>query len=321
MKYLAILILFICFGAKASDELIIWLIAPEIWNAETPELAKSIKNLESYLQQSSGKNTRVVVKTAHGFGLRQYYHLVEQSESLRPDYIFYIQSSRIFAKDFEEMVLSKNLADAPLTRDFFSDEEISLNQPAWSKMLIPNFSFLLPVKKAIFIQKRIDNSWKNETSATDQNEFYLNISFLPLLSIQFVLKDKSRVVFLLSPEKTRYSREIFSDSQLFSSIAQMFFKGPNINRAEIKEYLAYSGLNYQLLSSEFFQLSHAENLLAGSQSVLNSTGIGKSFELIKPVISSYIVMQERRKEDEEKISAEAKKPKSQPKKQKAKAAH
>lgn len=318
MKYAVMFILLLCSQAKAGEESVIWLVAPEIWSAETQEIKSSVQNLEAYLQQSLGKKTKVELKTSTGFALSQYFNLKEQLKSAQPDYIFYIQSSRMFAKDFEEVILSKNLPNRPLTSDFFSDDEILKNQPTWSKALVPGLNSLLPIKKAIFIQNRVEKHWDIEGSPTDKAEFYLDISFVPLRSTQFILQDRSRVVFLISPERTRYSREIFPDNQFIGSLAQMFFSGVNIDRNEVKEYLAYSGFNFQLLAGEFYQLSRPENLMGGAQAQLNSNGVNKSFQIIKPVISSYLVMEKNKKENEEKMKAETQKPKLVQRKKKSK---
>lgn len=321
MKYAVMFILLLCSQAKAGEESVIWLVAPEIWSADIQEIKSSIQNLEVYLQQSLGKKTKVELKTSAGFALSQYFHLKEQLKTTQPDYIFYIQSSRMFAKDFEEVILSKNLPNRPLNFDFFSDDEILNNQPTWSKILVPGLNSLLPIKKAIFTQNRVEKHWNIEGSATDKAEFYLDISFVPLRSTQFVLQDKSRVIFLISPERTRYSREIFPDNQFIGSLAQMFFSGVSIDKNEIKEYLAYSGFNFQLLAGDFYQLSRPENLMGGMQAQLNSNGVNKSFQIIKPVISSYLVMEKNRKDNEEKLKTENRKPKSDSRKKKTKSQH
>ncbi len=320
MKYVLSFLVLLCLQAKADDgPLIVWLVAPEIWSADTPELKTSLHNLESYLLQSLGRPVQVELKTSPGFALSQYFFLQERLKTSQPDYIFYVQPSRMFARDFEEVLFSRNLPDTPLTAEVFSKDEIFTNQPTWSRVLLPRLDYLLPVKKAIFIQDRLETSWNVEGSATDKREFFLDVSFVPLRSIQFLLKDKARVVFLISPERIRYNREIFPDNQMSSSVAQIFFSGANVDKKEIKEYLAYSGFNFQLLTREFYQLFRSENLMGGSRTQLNSNGVNKSFQIIKPMISSYLAMEKNRKENAEKMKAETKKPKTMHKKQKAKA--
>ncbi|MBS1968792.1 MAG: hypothetical protein JSU04_00705 [Bdellovibrionales bacterium] len=316
MKYIFFSIIFLCFQAHADHQSLVWIVAPEIWSTESPELKAGIENLESYLQNSLAEPVKVEIKTGKGFALSQYYSLQEELKTAQPDYIFYIESSRLLAKDFEEILLSKNLPNKALTRDFFSEDEILKYQPGWSRTLLPNFSFIMPIKRAIFIQNRLNKHWKNEDSSSDETEFYLDISFTPYQVLKFLLKDKEKIIFLISPERTKYSREIFSDNALNSSLAQMFFQGANVGKEKIKDYLSYSGLNYQLLPAEFFQLLRSDNLVSGSRNILNSSGINKSFQIIKPMISSYLVMEKNKKENEEKLKIEAQKSKNAPKKAK-----
>lgn len=206
MKYALVFILFLCLQARANDQqMLVWLVAPQIWDTETPELKNSLQNLEMYLQQSLGGPVKVELKASTGFALSQYYHLQEELKSVQPNYIFYVQSSRLLAKDFEEVLLSKNGPNKPLTQELFNQEEILQHQPMWSKIFVPGFSIFLPVKKAVFIDNRLNRHWKNEDAATDKGEFYLDISLLPHNASQFLMKDKTKVIFLISPERIRYS--------------------------------------------------------------------------------------------------------------------
>lgn len=302
MKYAIIFLFLLGVQAKASDPIVVWLVAPEIWSAQSADVSGNEKNLEAYLSQTVGQPIQVQVKTSSGFALSQYISLKEAMVKEQPAYIFYIEPARFLAKDLEEVLMSKTLPDTPLTNERVSDNDIQEAQSFWSKAM-PNAGLFASIKEANFLNYRLKHIWKNQDSPTSEREFFLNISALPLSNIQFLLKDHSHVLFLFSPERIRYSREIFSDGSLKTSLAQTFFHGINVEKDEFKDFVTYSGLNFAFLPGEFYHLSKTENLMAGSNAVLNSTGMQKSFQLIKPMISSYLALEKKKLEEIARVKA------------------
>jgi hypothetical protein len=91
----------------------------------------------------------------------------------------------------------------------------------------------------------------------------------------------------------------------------------------LKEYLSSPGFNVQLLPGQYAELGNKEYLMKDSQWTLNSTGVQQWFQIVKPMISSYMIGE--KKANEAKAQAGAK-PAVQPskknlKKRKAKVVH
>ncbi len=297
MKLFVIVILLIGVRAQAKGQELVWIVAPAIWNGTTPELDKGLKNLERYLEKSLDKPVKVELKTTPGFVLSQYLNLKKELITKQPDYIFYIESTRFFANDLEEILLSKNLPEQALVADKFSDLEISKAQPNWAKTLFPDTSFFMPIKKALFMDKRLREDWAPANVPNNEAELFLNTSVFAYEQLQHLLKDKKRLVFLFSAENLHYSQEIFSGTELKSSLAQIFFKGVNLESDFLKEFINYSVINFNttFLPPGFKKLSRTEFLMAGSRQVLNSVGVQRSFQILKPIISSHMKAEEKTK--------------------------
>src|SRR5207253_7633177 len=130
LKSLFIFILLIGLQAHAKDHELVWLVAPAIWNSTNLEYKREVSSLEEYFQKSLDRPVKVEVKTADGFILSQYFNLKSALKTEQPDFIFYIESTRLLATDLEEILLSKNIPDEPFVADKFSDAEIAAAQPA-----------------------------------------------------------------------------------------------------------------------------------------------------------------------------------------------
>ena len=157
------------------------------------------------------------------------------------------------------------------------------------------------------MRTRLHEAWGQISPPNNESELFLGTSLDPYLPVQRLLKEPGHVVFLLAPERIHYSQEIFSGDSLCSSLAQIFFDGINVGRETQRDFITYAGINAVFLPGEFSSLSRTENLTEKSNLSLNSTGIQRSFQILKPIIARYLKLEQKS------VSIEAPKSKVQPK--------
>lgn len=264
----------------------IWLVVPGLWDQPSTEQEKYLKFLEEHISKALQTTAKVTVKTAPGFMLSQYLHLQKEIDVEKPSWIFYVQRSVFYAYDLKEFWLSKNQPFKPIVSEKFSSEEMDESIPAWMKVLKKDWGATL--QESFFLKKRLQDEFSRQEYFTTLDPFILHSAKYISEALSRSMEEKTQFVFLISPERIKYADLIFPDNNLQSFFARTYFFDSVTERAPLKKSLGANSFQRVLLPKEFAELAQAQNLVAGSQYVLNSTGILQSFQILTPVISDFL---------------------------------